>query len=113
MKKGNIEIISALISIIFFIFIFIISISIYYTNPQDKIIHIKSITNITGEKIKYLIFTKEGVFENTDRFFIGKFNSSDIQNKLINKKECKVHTLGYRIPMLSMYPDIIKIYWCK
>jgi hypothetical protein len=97
------------LAIIYLIFI----IFIHYTNGQDRIIHIKSITNVTGSEVKYLVFTKEGVFENSDRIFILKFNSSDLQNQLMNKKVCKVHTIGYRIPLLSEYPDITKIYWCK
>jgi hypothetical protein len=109
MRKGYFE----LIMVIIFLVIAILSVPLHYTNGQDRIIHIKSVTNVTGEKTHYLIFAKEGVFENVDRWFIGKFNSSDIQNRLIGKKECKVHTLGYRIPLLSEYPNITKIYWCK
>jgi len=110
MRKGNIELI---IILIFFTLISITSIILHYTNGQDRIIHIKSVTNVTGENTKYLIFTKEGVFENVDRLFIGKFNSSDLQNEMLNKKVCKVHTVGHRIPILSEYPNIVKIYWCK
>lgn len=103
--------------LLFFIAIFVLGAIftgfLHYTNGQDKVIHIKKVTDVTGEKTKYLVFTKEGVFENTDRYFIGKFNSSDLQNELMGKKECKVHTMGYRIPLLSSYPDITKIYWCK
>ena len=85
-----------------------------YTNRQERIIHIKQITSInTNKSHKYLIFTDEGVFENTDALFIGKFNSSDLQNQILNAKVCKVETLGYRIPFLSEYPNIVKIYECK
>ena len=113
MRKGSFEFYYSLFSLFLIIGIFIVSVFLNYTNGQDRIIHIKSVTNVTGEKVKYLVFTKEGVFENTDRFFIGKFNSSDLQNQLMDKKICKVHTLGYRIHFLSEYPDIVKIYWCK
>jgi len=113
MRKGSIEFYYLLFLLFLTIGIFSIFIFLNYTNGQDRIIHIKSVTNVTGEKVKYLVFTKEGVFENTDRIFIGKFNSSDLQNELMGKKVCKVHTLGYRIHILSEYPDIVKIYWCK
>jgi hypothetical protein len=103
------NIVLILVTSILFMLVYVIR----YTNDKDRTIHIKSATNITGNKVKYLIFAKEGVFENTDRFFIFKFNSSDIRNELLGKKVCKVHTKGYRIPFLSEYPDITKIYWCK
>ncbi len=85
-----------------------------YTNRQERIIHIKQATSVnTGKSHKYLIFANEGVFENTDVLFIGKFNSSDLQNQMLNAKVCKVETLGYRVPFLSKYPNIVKIHWCK
>jgi len=110
MKKGFAEF---LFLMVILIIASIATLFLHYTNGQDRVIHIKNVTNVTGEKVKYLVFAEEGVFENTDRFFIGKFNSSDLQNQLMNKKVCKVHTLGYRIPFLNEYPDITKIYWCK
>ena len=113
MKRGFVETVLTIFLIVIFIAAIIGTLFLHYTNGQDRIIHIKRISNVTGETVKYLIFTEEGVFENTDRDFIGKFNSSDLQNQLIGKKVCKVHTLGYRIPLISEYPNITKIYWCK
>ena len=92
----------------------LVGVAIDYTGNENKVIHIKKVTTISnGGETNYKIFTKEGVFENTDRFFIGKFNSSDLQNQLIGERECKVHLMGHRIPFFSMYKDVTKIYWCK
>ena len=95
--------------------IMILSAIINYTGNEDKIIHIKNVTTISdgSGKTKYKVFAKEGVFENVDRLFIWKFNSSDLQNKMLGKKVCKVHLMGHRIPVLSDYKNITKIYWCK
>ena len=110
MRKADIE----LILILFLILILsIASIPLHYTDGKDRVIHIKSVSNITGQYTYYKVFTKEGVFSNIDRWLIGKFNSSDLQNEMMGKKVCKVHTLGYRLPLLSEYPNITKIYWCK
>lgn len=57
---------------------------------------------------KYLIYTKEGeVFENTDNLLFGKFNSSDLYNKLNEGQTytCKVN--GFRIPLMSSYRNIL------
>ena len=63
---------------------------------------------------KYLIFTtlengQEKVFENTDDFIEGKFDSSDLYNKLKEEKTYKIKTYGYRIKFLSLYENIIDV----
>ena len=63
---------------------------------------------------KYLIFAtlengQEKVFENTDDFIEGKFDSSDLYNKLKEEKTYKIKTYGYRIGFLSMYENIIDV----
>ena len=110
MKKASMELI---VLIGFIIGVLITSYFIDYTNGKDRVIHIKNVTNVTGRNVKYLVFAKEGVFQNTDMIGFMKFNSSDLQNEMMGKKECKVRTYGYRIHFLSIYPNIEKIYWCK
>lgn len=58
---------------------------------------------------RYLIFTENETFENTDLLFEGKFNSSDLQSKLSKGKEYKVRVYGWRVPFLSMYRNIVEI----
>lgn len=63
-----------------------------------------------GDTSRYLIFTEDdGVFENTDSLFHGKFNSSDVYGQIEPGKTYEVTTFGYRIPFLSMYPNIVEI----
>ena len=63
---------------------------------------------------KYLVFGDDDngnslVFENTDCFIRGKWNSSNIQGQLKEGNTYKVTVVGYRFPFLSMYQNIIKI----
>ncbi len=63
---------------------------------------------------KYLVFTElqDGqtrVFENTDSFLEMKFNSSDIQGQLQEGGTYEIETYGWRIPMFSMYENIVGV----
>ena len=59
---------------------------------------------------RYLIFTDNEVFENTDELLRLKFNSSDIYNQLELGQSYSCTVLGWRIPFLSWYRNIIS---CK
>lgn len=63
---------------------------------------------------KYLVFSDDEngnslVFENTDCFIRGKWNSSNIQGELKEGHIYKITVIGYRVPIFSMYQNIIKI----
>jgi len=58
---------------------------------------------------KYLVFTDAEVFENTDTIFHFKFNSSDIQRDLRINETYTVEVVGFRVPFLSWYRNIIRI----
>ncbi len=62
---------------------------------------------------KYLVFAtdKNGnsiVFENTDSLARFKFNTSNIQGQLKEGHTYKITVIGYRVPFLSWYQNIIK-----
>jgi hypothetical protein len=68
----------------------------------------------SDDSSKYLIFgdskTEEGlVFENTDALLRGKFNSSNIYSKLKVGNTYEITVVGYRVPFLSWYENIIDI----
>lgn len=79
----------------------------YIVTIEDK----ERITTGSGEDIshKYLIFTEEKTFENTDALFHFKFNSSDIQGRMKIGKTYKVKTYGWRIPFFSTYENILSV----
>ena len=63
---------------------------------------------------KYLVFADDEngnslVFENTDCFIRWKFNSSNIQGQLKEGHTYKITVIGYRVPFLSWYQNIIKV----
>lgn len=63
---------------------------------------------------KYLVYCEEEdgtihVFENTDTIWRGKWNSSDIQAKLKSGCFYKITVVGYRVPFLSWYQNIISV----
>ena len=60
-----------------------------------------------GEDSKYLIWTDDEVFENTDALLMGKFNSSDLYGKLVKGKTYNCQAIGWRIPFLSMYRNLV------
>ena len=63
----------------------------------------------TGEvKSTYLVFTDQGVFRNDDSFWHLKYNSSDVYGMLDNGKRYNLKVYGWRIPILTMYPNIVK-----
>jgi hypothetical protein len=69
---------------------------------------------VSGESSSYLVFTEDEqgnvmVFENTDNLLRGKFDSSNIQGQLKVGNTYKVVVVGYRVPFLSMYQNIIEI----
>ncbi len=60
-------------------------------------------------KEKYLVFTENETFENTDSTLFWKFNSSDVQGQLDRGKSYRVLVAGWRISFLSSYRNIIEI----
>ena len=68
----------------------------------------KTVTHTENDS-KYLIFTNNEVFEEDDELFRGKFNSSDMYGQLKVGGTYRVKVLGFRIPFLSMYRNIIEV----
>jgi hypothetical protein len=59
-------------------------------------------------KSKYLVFTDSGVFQDTDSFWNLKFNSSDVFGQLAQGKTYTCRVYGFRIPLFSAYPNILR-----
>lgn len=57
----------------------------------------------------YLIFTDVEVFEITDEITVGRFNSSDLYGQIHPDKTYSFEVVGWRIPFLSSYRNILKI----
>ena len=74
-----------------------------------KVVDKERIVGRDGESSKYLVFTETEVFENTDCLVLGKFNSSDVYGQIEIGETYRVQVYGWRIPLLSMYRNIVKI----
>lgn len=84
----------------------------YYSSSETVEITVKDkdrITTGSGENIdsKFIVYTENEVFENTDSWLFVKFSSSDLQNKLEVGETYTVKVAGWRVPFLSMYRNII------
>ena len=81
---------------------------------ENVLIKDKQITTETDKKTEkvestYLIFTDQGVFRNDDAGWFVKFDSSDFYGNLDVGKQYDLKVYGWRIPILSMYPNIVRM----
>lgn len=102
------------------LFVLFIVVSLVLTVPFSFNDHKYIITVTDKERInkddesKYLIFgdsdaEEDLIFENTDTLLRGKFNSSNIYSKLKVGNTYEITVVGYRIPLISCYENIIKV----
>lgn len=85
---------------------------ITYGNVQNLEITVKDkyIKRSGSEEDKYLIVDTDGnTYQITDLDFKGKWNSTDLYNKLEIGKTYKIETSGIRSGFMSLYPNINKI----
>ena len=97
----------------FFIFVTVLAVGsgVVYRNTAEtvEITVIEKERVISNDESKYLIFTEDEVFENTDTFVFLKFNSSDLYRDLRVGETYTVTVAGWRLPVLSMYRNIVRI----
>lgn len=101
------------IALVFFTVIFGLQYAVYkltydvvtnaYINDKERVV------TKSGEDVssKYMIFTDKGTFENTDYLITFKFNSSDVYGYIKRGEYCTFEVVGWRIPFLSMYQNIL------
>lgn len=104
-----IKIIFTFFGIIFTIVVAVSALSNF--NYTEYNIHVNKSERVCSgqEYCRYLVFTDKGVFENTDTIWHLKFDSSDMYNNLVAGKDYNVVAVGWRIPVLSVYKNIIEI----
>jgi hypothetical protein len=67
----------------------------------------------TKDECTKLIGTDHGVFEDQDSFLYWKWNSSDYYNGMTVGHEYEFSVVGWRIPLLSTYPNIVSCENCS
>lgn len=76
-------------------------------NPQTVTVTVtgKGTKRKSGDD-KYLIYTNVTTYEITDSLFKWRWDSSDLYGTIEVGKTYVIETCGYRIPLLSQYPNI-------
>ena len=115
-KKGDAQEVFTFGMIILCVLFIIVNIiyGIAYLTHQESYTYTvteKSVKN-DDDSGKYLIYgTVDGetlVIENTDEFWYGKFNSSDIYAEIKPGCTYQIKVIGYRIPFFSQYQNLIE-----
>ena len=109
-SKLNFEIAIYVIIIIVILLVTVAPGIIKVCNTQTWVVTVTDKDRMS-DKNKYLVYTfdqsgESRVFEITDSLFMGRFDSSDDYNMIEVGKTYQFTTGGYRIPILSMYPNI-------
>jgi len=91
------------------IIIGVMSIVAYHQSSEITITVTDKAIERDSDGSKYLIYTDTEVYENTDNLFYGKFRSSNLYNDLKIDSTYTVRVIGWRVPFLSMYENIINI----
>lgn len=62
-----------------------------------------------GGECKWMVLTDEMAFKNTDSFWHFKYSSTDVQAKVKVNEEYRFTYYGWRVPFLSVYPNIVEV----
>lgn len=82
--------------------------SAYYNARETFTATVKKTERINSAKSSYyLVFTDRGEFCNSDDLLLGKFDSSSLYGRLEAGKQFEFEVVGWRVPFLSMYPNIV------
>ena len=109
--KENIK--AEIIIIILVLAVFLGSSALVSFNDHTYVVEVTDKERVNySDSGKYLIYGQEDnntlVLKNTDSLLRGKFNSSDIYAELEIGKTYEFTVVGYRIPILSYYENIIE-----
>jgi hypothetical protein len=86
-----------------------------YANKKTvttKVLDKERVTKSTGDgniSSYYLIFTEDGTYKLEDEILYLNFNSSDLYGKIRRDSTYTFEVIGYRIGVISEYPNIVKM----
>jgi len=61
-----------------------------------------------GSDCRYLVYTDQTTYENTDSLWRWKWNSSDLHGSLEEDASYELTIIGFRLGFLSWYPNVIR-----
>lgn len=111
----NFKVIFIVILIVIIGFLFVKLATIGYNNKEVIAIEVKDKyikrqgTGDSAEDVYMIVDKDNNIYQITDLFFIGKFNSSDIYNQLDIGQAYLVEVTGVRNRFFSWYRNINKI----
>ena len=112
-QLDSIEIIY-IVAIILIISIVVFDVVVSNINEKNIVVTVTDKgVKVKNNDSKYLIYTKDKddnvqVLKITDSILRRRFDSSDVYAVIEPGKTYKFTTVGYRIPIFSMYPNILK-----
>lgn len=81
-----------------------------YTTSTNAEFTVKDKTTVVSQgHSKYLIYTDNEVYEDTDSVWYFKFNSSDVYSQIEVGKHYNAKVYGLRVPFLSWYKNIVSV----
>lgn len=63
----------------------------------------------SGKSHEYRIYTNQGTFVNADSLYHGKWNSADIQGKIVAGRTYRIKVCGWRFGFLSWFRNILTV----
>ncbi len=99
----------SLIFIIVAILILGYPVSYYLSSEEIEITVTKTERINQGEDSKYLVYTENETFENTDSWLYLKFDSSDLYGHMKANETYKVKVAGWRWKFFSSYRNIVSL----
>lgn len=80
----------------------------YHSSQRDLQFEVQGVERVVKEDGGYyIVFTDHGPFANKDSLIFRKFRSSDVQNEFYQGSTCEATVAGWRVPVLSVYPNVI------
>lgn len=73
----------------------------------DVVVKNERVVSQGGDSAKYLVFGEKEVYENADSLWFWKWNSSDYYRDIKVNKKYKFTVVGWRVPFLSWYRNIV------
>lgn len=111
MIRSKASTLTAVIAAIFLVLTVVYLPVLYSTSKQEVVVKIEDKERIVEREGNsyYLVFTDQGVYKLEDDLFFGNFNSSDWYGKLKRDSTYTITTVGWRVGLLSSYPNIVKV----
>lgn len=96
--------------VIIFSIVFAIIRSTHHEQVTFKVNKSERVVDRGGKSSRYLVYTDNGVYQNTDSLINGKFDSSDVYNQIQAGHKYSCDVTGWRNGFMSWYPNIVS---CK